>query len=188
MAESKSGVRWQGVGPYKYRTDVSPEGRAAYVFRIADAPWRIQLEQYPAHTDPAVRPGEGWFGGKVLWSWDQKTSLLAREIAEDWYLNGEFKWPLRRACRWDRGGRCPDWVEDGTYCPRHERVAEVEKLDAVAFGAAARLVEAFGDHHRAGCHVTSISEGRVRLVLNADTAHALAQIIEAVQNFAPKDS
>lgn len=61
--------------------------RGAHVYLVADseATWRIRAEKYPDHHDGGL-----WFGGRVLWGYDQTYREAAEVLARRWVDDGEL--------------------------------------------------------------------------------------------------
>jgi hypothetical protein len=51
--------------------------------------WRIRLELHPEHSR-----GGYWYGGCILWGYDQRRMTNAERIARRWRLYGQV--PLER--------------------------------------------------------------------------------------------
>jgi hypothetical protein len=61
--------------------------RGAYIYEIVGQPgmWRIRLQLYPEHSQ-----GGGWYGGRILWGYDQPYQSKAQKIADDWIVFGKM--------------------------------------------------------------------------------------------------
>ncbi len=65
----------------------SSADRDAHVYEVANQPgvWRIRLQLYPEHSTGGV-----WWGGRVLWGFDQDSKEGADYIANRWIKYAEF--------------------------------------------------------------------------------------------------
>lgn len=66
-----------------------PEDRGWEIYRISNTnKWRIQLFLYPEHTQAGRILS--WYGGRILWGFDQETEAKAHAIAIQWKRDGIF--------------------------------------------------------------------------------------------------
>jgi hypothetical protein len=70
--------------------------RDSHIYECVNAPgvFRIRLCLYPEHTYSS----RGWYGGKVLWGFDQDTFKKANTIGNRWIKYGEYPIKERKLC------------------------------------------------------------------------------------------
>ena len=64
--------------------------RKAFIYEVSGQPgvWRIRLELYPESS--VLSSNRSWWGGKILWGFDQYNYDAAMKIADKWIKNGEY--------------------------------------------------------------------------------------------------
>jgi hypothetical protein len=64
--------------------------RDFHIYQLANNPniWRIRLHLYPEHS--GYGESRNWYGGRILWGYDQESYKEAHKIAMRWKKYGEI--------------------------------------------------------------------------------------------------